>query len=69
MIIGLVSDTHAVWDPELAMLFKDTAEIIHAGDIGHHGGHGGERRACVGTMHHATPSLFTVTVSLILHTQ
>lgn len=32
--IGLLSDTHAYWDPRFEQYFKDVDEIWHAGDIG-----------------------------------
>jgi predicted phosphodiesterase len=39
--VGLVSDTHAVYDPEVIQHFLRCGVdiIIHAGDVGHHGGH------------------------------
>ena len=37
-VVALVSDTHGVWDPALASHFAGAAAIIHAGDVGHHGG-------------------------------
>ena len=33
-IIGLVSDTHGVVDPEWVSFLSDVDEIWHAGDIG-----------------------------------
>ncbi len=32
--IGLLSDTHSVWDDRYALYFADCDEIWHAGDIG-----------------------------------
>lgn len=32
--IGLLSDTHAYWDPRFEQYFRDVDEIWHAGDIG-----------------------------------
>lgn len=32
--IGLLSDTHGVWDDEMARFFADCDELWHAGDIG-----------------------------------
>ena len=32
--IGLLSDTHGLWDDKFVEYFKDCAEIWHAGDIG-----------------------------------
>lgn len=49
MLIGLISDTHGVCDPEVIETFKKwkVSRIIHAGDIGNHGGHvGGCIRVC-----------------------
>ncbi|KAK9805276.1 hypothetical protein WJX72_010460 [[Myrmecia] bisecta] len=37
--IGLVSDTHGVFDQALEAAFEGVDLIIHAGDVGHHGGH------------------------------
>jgi hypothetical protein len=39
--VGLVSDTHAVYDPLLVQQFLDSGVeiIVHAGDVGQHGGH------------------------------
>ena len=34
--IGLLSDTHGYFDPQLIDLFKDCDEIWHAGDVGNH---------------------------------
>ena len=34
MRIGLCSDTHGWWDPQLDMLFADCDELWHAGDFG-----------------------------------
>ncbi len=35
--IGVVSDTHGYYDPQLDGLFAGAAGIVHAGDIGDHG--------------------------------
>jgi predicted phosphodiesterase len=40
--VGLVSDTHGVFDPQLTGLLQGVAMILHAGDVGHHGMHAGE---------------------------
>lgn len=32
--IGIISDTHGMWDDKYALHFKDCDEIWHAGDIG-----------------------------------
>ncbi len=32
--IGILSDTHGLWDDRYALYFKDCDEIWHAGDIG-----------------------------------
>lgn len=34
MRIGLISDTHGYFDPEISQFFDDCDEIWHAGDIG-----------------------------------
>jgi|SRR5688500_8152677 len=34
--IGLLSDTHGYFDPQLNDLFKECDEIWHAGDVGNH---------------------------------
>ena len=39
MLVGLVSDTHGVYDPALAAHFAGADAILHAGDVGSHGGH------------------------------
>ncbi|PRW56978.1 metallophosphoesterase [Chlorella sorokiniana] len=39
MLVGLVSDTHGVYDPALATHFAGADAILHAGDVGSHGGH------------------------------
>lgn len=39
MLVGLVSDTHGVWDPALATHLAGADTILHAGDVGNHGGH------------------------------
>jgi putative phosphoesterase len=33
-VIGVVSDTHAYYDPKLDQLFAGVAHIVHAGDFG-----------------------------------
>ncbi|KAL4857216.1 hypothetical protein ACK3TF_002513 [Chlorella vulgaris] len=38
MKVGLVSDTHGVFDPELSRVFQGVKHILHAGDVGSHGG-------------------------------
>jgi putative phosphoesterase len=38
MKVGLVSDTHGVFDPELSRVFQGLKHILHAGDVGSHGG-------------------------------
>lgn len=40
--VGLVSDTHGVFDPQLAELLHGVAVILHAGDVGHQGMHAGK---------------------------
>ena len=39
MLLALVSDTHGVFDPVLANHFAGADAILHAGDVGSHGGH------------------------------
>ena len=39
MFVGLVSDTHGVWDPALATHLAGVDALLHAGDVGSHGGH------------------------------
>ena len=34
MIIGLISDTHGYFDPQIPSLFAGVQHILHAGDIG-----------------------------------
>jgi putative phosphoesterase len=34
MKIGVISDTHNYFDPQIPALFKDVEHIIHAGDVG-----------------------------------
>src|SRR6266496_2061356 len=34
MKIGVISDTHNFFDPQIPKLFKDVEHIIHAGDVG-----------------------------------
>lgn len=38
-VLGLVSDTHGVYDPQLSELLQHASLILHAGDVGHHGLH------------------------------
>lgn len=38
MLIGVLSDTHGVYDPSLAGHFAGCECILHAGDVGSHGG-------------------------------
>lgn len=40
MRVALVSDTHGVYDPALAQHFSGCALLLHAGDVGSHGGSG-----------------------------
>lgn len=40
-LIGLISDTHRVFDEELRNCFKGVQLILHAGDVGHNGGEAG----------------------------
>lgn len=35
--IGILSDTHGLWDDRFASYFKDCDEVWHAGDIGDYG--------------------------------
>ena len=40
--VGIVSDTHGVYDPEVSAHFARLGGVdvvVHAGDVGHHGGH------------------------------
>lgn len=39
--IGLVADTHGVFDPALESPLAGVSSILHAGDVGNHGGAGG----------------------------
>lgn len=32
--IGIISDTHGLMRPEVSVIFKDAAHILHAGDVG-----------------------------------
>ena len=32
--IGVLSDTHGIWRPQIAEIFQDVREILHAGDVG-----------------------------------
>ncbi|MBI2195122.1 MAG: metallophosphoesterase family protein [Planctomycetes bacterium] len=34
MRLGIISDTHGLWDPQVADVFAGVARILHAGDIG-----------------------------------
>ena len=36
-VIGLISDTHGLWRPEIANVFAGVDLIVHAGDVGGHG--------------------------------
>ncbi len=36
MLIGLISDTHGLWRPEIATAFEGVELIFHAGDVGSH---------------------------------
>ena len=40
--VGLVADTHGVFDPQLEPVFQGVSLLLHAGDVGHNGGHEGE---------------------------
>lgn len=44
--IGLLSDTHGYFDPQLNDLFKECDEIWHAGDVGHHEVYQALQRIC-----------------------
>jgi len=33
-LIGVISDTHGVFDPKIPVLFRNVDHILHAGDIG-----------------------------------
>lgn len=33
-LIGVISDTHSLFDPKLPELFRPVSQILHAGDIG-----------------------------------
>ena len=55
MWVGLVSDTHGVWDPALADPFgggTPVSAILHGGDVGSHGGH----RAVLKRLHGVAPT-------------
>lgn len=39
LLVGVVSDTHGVWDPALRGVFAGAHQLVHAGDVGNHGGH------------------------------
>jgi len=34
-LIGVISDTHGLFDPKLPSLFSSVSRILHAGDVGH----------------------------------
>ena len=34
MKIGLISDTHGIWRPEISEIFRGVHQILHAGDVG-----------------------------------
>ncbi len=34
MKIGIISDTHGIWRPQVADAFRGVHEILHAGDVG-----------------------------------
>ena len=34
VLVGLISDTHGVLDPQVTAVFEGVAHIVHAGDIG-----------------------------------
>jgi hypothetical protein len=34
MLIGVISDTHGYWNPDVTQIFKNVDLILHAGDIG-----------------------------------
>ena len=34
MKIGVLSDTHGIWRPQIAEIFQGVREILHAGDVG-----------------------------------
>lgn len=34
MLVGVLSDTHGYLHPQIPVLFKDVAHILHAGDVG-----------------------------------
>lgn len=42
--IGLISDTHGVSDPAVLLHFAGVDCIIHAGDVGNHGGEQGKEQ-------------------------
>lgn len=51
MRVGLVSDTHGVWDPALHDHFGGSCgvvAILHGGDVGSHGGHRAVLQHCHG---------------------
>lgn len=39
ILLGLLADTHGVYDPAAATTLKGAHLLLHAGDVGHHGGH------------------------------
>jgi hypothetical protein len=34
MTVGLISDTHGLWRPQIAEIFRGVDVIVHAGDVG-----------------------------------
>jgi predicted phosphodiesterase len=53
-LVGLISDTHGVYDPQAAAALSGVDLLLHAGDVGHHGGHEAvlaHYRAAVGLIH------------------
>ncbi len=36
VVVGLISDTHGLWRPEIAEIFAAVDLIVHAGDVGGH---------------------------------
>jgi hypothetical protein len=34
MVVGLISDTHGLWRPQIAEIFRGVDAILHAGDVG-----------------------------------
>eukprot|EP00878_Enallax_costatus_P015931 GHUV01016701.1.p1 GENE.GHUV01016701.1~~GHUV01016701.1.p1 ORF type:complete len:166 (+),score=34.89 GHUV01016701.1:738-1235(+) len=39
--VGLLSDTHGAYDPVAAECLRGVQLVLHAGDVGNHGGHEG----------------------------